>query len=67
MKNEATLKVGDPVVVARGLSVIEKRLLGRRFIIQRFDTTHGYAVVRSARGSWHVHPEALDIYEGPEA
>jgi len=58
-----TLKAGDTVRVARGISETEKKLVGRVFTVDRLDETHGYMVVRDAWGSWHVHPEALEVIE----
>jgi len=56
-----SLKPGDRVRVARGISETERRLVGREFVFDRFAKPHGYAVVEDEHGAWHVHPEALEV------
>lgn len=66
-----TLQVGDRVKVVHPISQMERDLLGRVFIIVRFSSPHGYAVVGEewhgyaviagdGWGVWHLHPEALE-------
>ena len=67
MENKQILMPGDPVVVVRGIGELEKELLGQRFILQRFSKPHGYAVVIASNDvHYHLHPESLSVYSGPE-
>lgn len=61
-----SLKPGDRVRVARGISETERRLAGREFVIDRFTKPHGYAVIMDEHGPWWVHPEALERIEWHE-
>ena len=56
-----SLQSGDPVKVVRGIFPLERSLLGKVYVIDRFAQPHGYAVVKNEDGrTWHVHPEALE-------
>ncbi len=58
--------IGASVIVARGISETEHnmaRFPERMYTVSRYTDT-GYAVITDSFGSWHVHPEALDISEG---
>lgn len=73
MKSEAAtvgtvqMVPGDPVQVVRGISRVERGLLGRVFVLQRYSSPRGYAVLIDANDKHvMVHPESLDIYSGPE-
>jgi len=63
--------VGARVRIARGISDTEKALAAhpeRRYIVERYTRPHGFAVIHEIfdrpgfdAGSWHVHPEALEV------
>lgn len=57
------IKEGDEVIIRRGISSVEKTLIGKCFRVLRMDATHGYCVVDSMSfgGPFHVHPEALEV------
>lgn len=64
MENSMKFKPGSQVTLTRGISDLEKELLAKghtTFTVSRIDKTHGYIVVADAWGTWHIHPEALEL------
>lgn len=60
------LQPGDVVIVRRGLSETEKRLVGRVMVVERWAEPHRFVVIKDEWGSWHVHPEALEPFAAEE-